>query len=200
LSEKYKLLKNNRKISTLTDDELLGWYIQSNDALYFGELYKRYIPKVYGLCLRYLNDTETARDAVMDIYQQLITKVLQYKITNFNAWLYSVAKNHCLHIIRKGESTTFIKIDDAFVENEDIFTLFDVNSTKEETDALEHCMTTLSDEQKICISLFYYEEQSYADISESTGYETGKVKSYIQNGKRNLKICILKVLDKNWKR
>ncbi len=187
-------MKNNTKISNLTNEELLQFYIESGDIAFFGELYRRYIPKVYGLCLKYLGEQEVARDAVMDIFSNLTEKVKQYEINNFNAWLYSVAKNHCLQLIRKDKQTIFIKIEDAFVENEDIFTLTDKPQTPEELDALEYCLGTLPEEQRKSIKLFFFEEQSYADIVDITGYALSKVKSYIQNGKRNLKSCIVKIL------
>jgi len=187
-------LKNFKKISDHTDEELLQFYIESGDMAFFGELYRRYIPKLYGLCLKYLGEKDTARDAVMDIFMALTEKMKQYEVNNFNSWLYSVAKNHCLQKIRKEKQTIFIKIEDAFVENEDIFTLKDKPQSQEEKAALEYCMGTLPEEQQKSINLFFYEEHSYADIVDVTGYALNKVKSYIQNGKRNLKSCIIKVL------
>lgn len=161
---------------------------------FFGELYKRYIPKIYGLCLKYLGNTESARDAVMDIYQLVSEKIRNYEIDNLNAWLYSVAKNHCLQVIRKEKRTIFVNIDDTSVETESFFTHTDEAQTPEEIAALEYCMNTLSEEQKTSVKLFFFEEKSYADIVEITGYALSKVKSYIQNGKRNLKTCILNIL------
>jgi len=81
------------------------------------------------------------------------------------------------------------------VENEDYFTLLDKPQTDEEMAALKHCMEALPDKQKISIRFFFMEEKSYADIVDLTGFTLNKVKSFIQNGKRNLKSCILKVLQ-----
>ena len=142
-----------------------------------------------------MNDQEAARDAVMDIYSDLPEKVRNYEIKSFNAWLYSVAKNHCLQTLRKDKQTIFVKIEDAFVENEDFFTQIDKLQSIEEIAALEYCITTLNMEQKKSIELFFLEEKSYLDIVDITGYELNKVKSYIQNGKRNLKFCIVKFLN-----
>ena len=57
---------------------------------------------------------------------------------------------------------------------------------------LEKCIEELQDEQKQCVELFYIRKKPYQTIVESTGFEMKKVKSYIQNGKRNLKICMEK--------
>jgi RNA polymerase sigma-70 factor (ECF subfamily) len=139
-----------------------------------------------------LRETEIARDAVMDIYANLTEKVKHYEILNFNTWLYSVAKNHCLHILQKNERTIFVNFEDSFVENEPLFTLNDESQNDEELSALNYCMERLPVEQETGIRLFYLEEKSYADVAEITGFELKQVKSYIQNGKRNLKICIEK--------
>jgi len=189
-------LKNSEKISLLTNDELLEAFRAGASTNYLGELYQRYIPLVYGLCLKYLANEAEAQDAVMDIYASLPEKVLKYTIDNFNAWLYSVAKNHCLQIIRKHKKINFVSVDEVHMENEVLFTLTNIARSADEAEALQHCMGTLSEEQRISIQYFFYEEKSYADIVDITGYTLMKVKSYIQNGKRNLKTCILRVLNK----
>lgn len=188
-------MKNSHKIQNQSNEELLNKFVETKDMAYFGELYKRYIPKVYGLCLKYLANSEAARDAVMDIFQLVSEKIGNYAIDNLNAWLYSVAKNHCLQVIRKEKRIIFVNIEDSNVENDSFFNHTDEARTPEEFAALEYCMNTLSEEQKASVKLFYFEEKSYADIVDITGYALSKVKSYIQNGKRNLKTCILKILE-----
>ena len=188
---------NSTKITELADEELLRRYINQDDVLYFGELYRRFIPKVYGLCLKYLGEQEAARDAVMDIYGQISEKVKQYEISNFNTWLYSVAKNHCLQVLRKEKKTIFVKMEDVAVENEAFFNLTDKPQSQEELAALEYCLETLPVEQQKSVTLFYIDNCSYTDIVELTGFALSKVKSYIQNGKRNLKSCIINYLKRN---
>ncbi len=190
------MLKIKSKIESYSDEELLVSYQNNNDSRYLGELYRRYIPLVYGLSLKYLNNVEMAQDAVMDVYALLSDKLVTYEIKSFNTWLYSVAKNHCFQIIRKEKQTSFINIDDVVVENDASFTLLDKQQSEEETEALNYCMATLSEEQRISIHYFFYEDKSYADIVELTAFSLGQVKSYIQNGKRNLKNCVIHFLSK----
>lgn len=171
-------------------------YKKERQPDYFAELYRRYIPLVYGLCLKYLSNPDDAQDAVMDIYEEISEKVLRYEVENFHTWLYSVSKNHCLHKLRKSNRTYMLNIEQAFMENGDFFTLIDKEKSVEEENALNFCLNELNKEQRTSIELFYYEEKSYADIVDVTGFTLEKVKSYIQNGKRNLKNCILKILNK----
>ncbi|VBB45886.1 RNA polymerase, sigma-24 subunit, ECF subfamily [uncultured Paludibacter sp.] len=190
-------MKDKGKISNLSNEELLDFYKKESRSEYFAELYKRYIPLVYGLCLKYLGNKDDAQDAVMDIYEEVSKKIFQYEIKNFHTWLYSVAKNHCLGKLRKENKNVFLNIDHIIMENEENFTLIDGERSEKEERALSFCLNELNKEQRKSIDLFYFENKSYADIADETGFTLEKVKSYIQNGKRNLKNCILRVLNGN---
>ena len=175
-----------------SDHELLQQFMQTANQEILGQLYSRYIPLVYGLCLKYLQQAEDAEDAVMSIYEELSRKIQNYTVENFKTWLYSVAKNHCLQILRKEKSRVFEEIDIQNMDSGEFEHLIDVEDDKEKEEALNYCLTTLTEEQRQCIVHFFFNDSSYADIVEKTGYALNKVKSYIQNGKRNLKMCILK--------
>lgn len=166
--------------------------------VYYGELYRRYIPMLYGLCLKYLANGADAQDAVMDLFEDVSHKIKQYEIQNFHTWLYSVAKNHCLQRLRKENKAFFVQFDEAIMENGSFFTLLDRDQSDDEeasTSALAVCMNELGKEQRRSIEYFYYQDKSYADIVTMTGYTLDKVKSYIQNGKRNLKNCVKRILE-----
>ena len=87
--------------SSLNDAELMMSYRSDKDMNTLSTLYDRYIELIYGLCLKYLKNEEDAKDAVINIYEELIIKVQKHEITYFRSWLYQVAKNHCLMILRK---------------------------------------------------------------------------------------------------
>ncbi len=182
-------------ISTLPDEELLAQYNRTGDTKYFGELYNRYIPLLYGVCLKYLGNAEKAEDAVMQLFEELIEKVGRYEIAVFRTWLYSVVKNHCLGLLRKEEREIPMNFEADFMEYADIVHLLSDGDEDARLPALQKCMGQLPPQQRTCIELFFMKEQSYADIVALTGYSLNLVKSYIQNGKRNLKICILKQTD-----
>ena len=184
-----------RLYSQWKDDELLKQFIETSNQELLGQLYSRYVSLIYGLCLKYLQQIEDAEDATIHIYEELTQKVRNYPIENFKAWIYSVAKNYCLQILRKEKNRIFEEIDIQIMESDEFEHLIEVNDDKEKEDALNYCLDTLSEEQRQCITHFFFEEFSYADIVEKTGFALNKVKSYIQNGKRNLKICILKIVE-----
>ena len=192
-----------RKLKAGSDEELLTRYREEGDIGILGQLYERYMNLVFGVCLKYLEDREQAKDEVMNIFEKLVTAVPQQEIGNFKTWLYVVTKNHCLMLLRSRKSE--VAHAEAMM-NDPVF--FMENSSgmhpmgKEEgidsddlsgedgMKRLEECIERLREEQRNCIRLFFYEGCSYRQISEKLGVDETKVKSYIQNGKRNLKMCI----------
>ena len=153
-------------------------------------MYARYMHLVYGVCLKYLKDEEAGKDAVMQIFEQLIGKLKIHEVSNFKSWLYTLSRNYCLMELRSSGKNEFVSMDENFMEK-DAFVHLDIDDTREsKLTAMERCIEKLPPEQKETIQLFYLEQKCYKDIADITGYDLNKVKSYIQNGKRNLKICI----------
>ena len=187
-----KFLKNTSRLKQLDDAALITQYKTTGDLDVLGVLYNRYMHLVFGVCLNYLKDEEQSKDAVMQIFEELIVKVKAHEIQNFKSWLHVLSRNHCLMVLRKASKNNTVPLDESFVENTD-FVHLDMEDTKEQQlSVMEACMKGLTDEQRICVDLFYLQEKCYKEVAEITGYDMLKVKSYIQNGKRNLKICIEK--------
>ena len=166
----------------MTDQELLQRYRKTTKPEYLGTLYKRYVHLVYGLCLKYLSNREDAQDAVMDIYERISHILLRDDIQYFKSWLYSVAKNHCLVLLRRHKE--MVSIDENFMEIDTY-----EHHSNDQID-LEECIERLKEEQKKCVKLFFLQKKRYTDISQATAYSLNEVKSHIQNGKRNLKMCL----------
>ena len=183
------MLFNKKNIATLTDKELVYQYQRTRNTKYFGALFNRYSHLVYGVCLKYLKNIEDAEDAMMQIFEKGIKDLQKITIEHPRAWLYQVAKNHCLMIFRK-KRINFSENEnlESYSENDDAIN----EKIKIESDlnAIEKGLNLLKEDQKIALILFYLEEKSYKEISEQTKWNIKKVKSEIQNGKRKLKIII----------
>ncbi|MBI5218245.1 MAG: sigma-70 family RNA polymerase sigma factor [Bacteroidia bacterium] len=190
-----------RSRTKLSDNELVEKYKTTRENMYLGELFERYTHFMFCVCLKYLKDEEKSKDAVMQIVEKLMTDLLKHDVSNFKSWLHVVVKNHCLMQIRSEKS--FDKKRSPLEKDMIIFMETgapmhpDIESDVEiKLDLLEKGIHELDDEQKKCIDLFYLQDKSYADIMEITGYTMNQVKSYIQNGKRNLKIYITDMYGK----
>jgi RNA polymerase sigma factor (sigma-70 family) len=178
--------------NSLSDKELVALYKESGDMTMLGELYQRYMELVYGVCLKYYKDSETARDSVMLIFEELVSKLKKHEVDNFRGWLHQVAKNHCLMQLRTPKNLKTVEFKTDLVQNEENVHLNGVLEKEENFKKLEHCIGTLTSEQQEAIRLFYLEEKCYNEIVEITGQEWNQVRSFIQNGRRNLKICMEK--------
>ncbi len=177
-----------------TDEELLEEFTSSGNLEVLGELYSGYMHLVYGVCLKYLKDREESMDAVMQIFEKLITEIPKQKIENFRSWLHVVTKNYCLMQLRSKKSydekfNEWVSDPVNFMENGNYLHPID-DEEFDNKEALAECIEKLKDEQKECIRQFYYENRCYSEIAINLGIDEKKVKSHLQNGKRNLKLCI----------
>lgn len=176
--------------SLLPDKDLVLLYKQTNDLKVLGDLYQRYMDLLYGVCLKYFKDTEIAKDAVLSIFEELITKLQKHEVENFKNWVYQVAKNHCLMQLRKDKKFSKAQIDPDIMQNEEIVHLNGELEKEENLKQLDYCLGQLNKEQREVLELFYLQQKCYKEIVHQTGIEWNTVRSFIQNGKRNLKICM----------
>jgi RNA polymerase sigma factor (sigma-70 family) len=184
-------LKNIAKHS-LSDKELVELYKQSEDLSVLGELYQRYMELVYGVCLKYFKEPEVAKDSVMQVFEELVSKLKKHEVDNFRGWLHQVAKNHCLMQLRTPKNLKTVEFKTDLVQSEENVHLNGILEKEENFKRLEYCIGTLINEQQQAIRLFYIEEKCYNEIVAITGLEWNQVRSFIQNGRRNLKICMEK--------
>ena len=181
---------NSEKTIAKTEAEILKAYRESSDAELLGHLFNDYIHLVYGLCLKYLKSRPDAQDAVMSIYEHVSEKLRSSQVKHFKSWLYMVSKNHCLMQLRKKKTENNSV---ALMESKQAVHLMNEEDVIEpRLNALDGCIEELKSNQQRCVRLFFLERKSYQEVHELTGLTVKKVKSHIQNGKRNLKICLEK--------
>ena len=177
--------------TTETDKELVAAFKKSGEMNYLSVLYQRYMELVFGVCLKYFKDAERSKDAVMEIFEELNTKLRQHEVENFKGWLHVLARNYCLMQLRSPRNVKTTEFSANFMQSEENTHLNGEALEKESNFIkLEQCLQTLPDEQKDTVRLFYLENKCYNEIAEITGYDWNKVRSYIQNGRRNLKLCM----------
>ena len=190
------LFVRSSKRSQESDSELIQKYRNSGESVYLGELFQRYTPMVFGVCMKYLKNVEDSKDASMDVFEKIMVELKRHEVENFKPWLYFVTKNLCLMKLRK-ESTLltqkegFTRFYQDFMEFEDVSHLLNGKADNEQViEFLKAGIGELKEEQQHCIRLFFFDNKSYEEIAQHTGYSMMQVKSFLQNGKRNLKIHI----------
>lgn len=186
--KKLIIFNDMKELSSYSDNELIRSYQSDLNTKYVGELYKRYAVLVYGLSCKYLKDEEAAKDAVTEIFELIIHKLKDHKVDYFKSWLFIVSKNYLMRSIEKNNALKTIdikNISERFMEME---TASYLNVKEHESELLQKAISNLNDEQRTCIELFYLQAKPYQEVASITGYDLNKVKSSIQNGKRNLKL------------
>ncbi|MEA1874490.1 MAG: sigma-70 family RNA polymerase sigma factor [Bacteroidota bacterium] len=177
------------------DQTLIKMYRETEDKALIGELFNRHSGFVLAVCMKYVQDTALAEELTVEIFESLFKKLKKHKVDYFKTWLYSVAKNHCLlhhrsaNTFRKHKGL-FQQEQDGFMESEESMYLSEENKKVNEAKDVQNALEQLKPEQKICVELFYIENKTYEEISRESEYNIKKVKSYIQNGKRNLKLIL----------
>jgi RNA polymerase sigma factor (sigma-70 family) len=181
----------------IEDKQLLEKFYTDGNNQWLGILLQRYTMLLLGVCMKYLKNEEEAKDCVQQIFLKAITELQKYKVDYFKSWLYMIAKNHCLMKIRDKQGKIPIELTDQLAQKEDTFETRRESIERDKTlQFIEEGLQDLIDEHKLCLTLFYLQKKSYQQIAEITGYNLLQVKSYIQNGKRNLKLIVEKKMKK----
>lgn len=184
----------SQNIEQYSDATLLELYHKHKDSKWLGYLFERYSLLVFGVCMKYLKKVADAEDAVQQVFEKAFSEIKKYEVSYFKSWIYSIAKNHCLMQLRgKGQHTVYWETlpEEIEEENTNQFATIEKESfLKEQTESLNKAILSLNKEQRTCIELFYLEKLTYKEIEDKTGFTFQQVKSYIQNGKRNLKISL----------
>lgn len=175
---------------SLSDKELVDLYKASANQDLLAILYSRFSDLLFGVSLKYLKNADAAADACNDIYMELVEKLLKHEVEHVKAWLHTVARNHCLMKLRSDKKMPIDEFPEHFVQSEDVWHPDIVQEREQQLSALEKCIETLKDQQKQAVSLFYIEQKSYNEIADITGIPWNNIRSQIQNGRRNLKICM----------
>jgi RNA polymerase sigma factor (sigma-70 family) len=179
------------KNSSATDPELVQLYKQDGDVRVLAELYQRYMELIYAVCLKYLKDPEAAKDAVMAVFEELVSKLLKHEVVQFKGWLYTVAKNFCLMQLRSQKQMHIVHDPDIMQLTENLH-LNGAFEKEDQLNQLSKCIESLSPDQKQTVQLFYLQEKCYKEIAVITDSDWNKVRSLIQNARRNLKNCMEK--------
>jgi RNA polymerase sigma factor (sigma-70 family) len=185
---------SNDQDNRATDQDLLERFRADGDSRWLGALLQRYTLLLFGLCMKYMKDEDDARDCVQQIFLKALTEIPRYRIDYFKSWLYTIARNHCLMRLRdKGRHANPLSENIVGPEPDTELAEKGQRQLKEiQLTRLETAIDELPEEQSACIRLFYLDKKSYQEVSSVTGFSYMQVKSYIQNGKRNLRIMLEK--------
>jgi RNA polymerase sigma factor (sigma-70 family) len=181
----------------ITDQELIEYFKKDADNKWLGILLERYTMLLLGVSMKYLKNEEEAKDVVQQVFLKALQEIPKYEISFFKSWIYMVAKNQCLMKIRSRKGKQAVEFADYHESITDNGKKIETLEMEDLTfDLMEESMNELNADQKTCIEYFYLQKKTYQETADLTGFTMMQVKSFIQNGKRNLRINIEKKMKK----
>jgi len=174
----------------LSDLDLVKEYHLNRDKQIIGEIYNRYGRLVYGVCLKYLKQVPEAQDMCMKVFEKLQKILHKQDPRNLGSWLHVISKNECLMFLRKQGKISGTELNENLLQTEENNQIEQVEIKESKLSELEKAVEQLKPEQRQCIELFYLKEKRYQEVADETGFTLKQVKSFIQNGKRNLKLYL----------
>ena len=162
-----------------------------NEAL--ATLWDRYAHLLFGTAMKYLKDTDRARDTVMELFADLPALLLRHDVARFRPWAHAVMRNRCLLALRGARHHADIDGLPLADDQDD----GEARLREADLQRLEQAIDRLNDEQRACVRLFHLERLSYAHVADRTGHTIEQVRSHLQNGRRNLRRILQGHADPN---
>ncbi len=161
----------------------------------FGELVERHHRRLLRVCERLLGDAEEARDAVQEVFLKVMVKAGGFRPRALvSTWLYRVAVNHCLNVLRRRRLLRWVSLGPA----EEDATAVAVDPPEERADPhrqldarrrwrqVQRAVAALPPSQRAVLVLARFEELSYKEIAETLGITLGAVESRLFRAMRAL--------------
>lgn len=179
-----------------TEKLVLAFQLEKKEH-YFDELFDRYHALVYKICLGFTANREESKELTLDIFLHVYKQIQGLEVKQFEAWLYTLAKNICLDFLRKqykakkNEEKWWKSEKNAqnFMENH-AFRRLIYERELEKDRFFQQALLSLPENQRRCIELFFLHGYSYKEVGQKTNLKENEVKSYLQNGKRRMTVWV----------
>jgi RNA polymerase sigma factor (sigma-70 family) len=178
-------LSSQVAIKEMNDADVVRRYLETQNSLYFSQLYSKYAKKVYGKCLSILKNEEEARDAVQDIFVKIMLNMGNFgEKSQFSTWIYSITYNFCIDNIRrkKKEKTLFSEdierapdVPDDEVPDEFLLEM--------EAKYLKQVLEILPTSDKMILLMKYHDDMSIKEIADIIDKTESAVKMKIKRAK-----------------
>jgi RNA polymerase sigma-70 factor (ECF subfamily) len=169
----------------LTDAELVQLYRKHAERSAMEELYRRYHKKAFGVAYSVFRNKDESTDVMLAVFEKMLREMANTEIREFAAWIYVLTRNECLMRLRSDKRR--VAREKLFAMSQPLDESYEPEFFHEKNNALKQALAALSDTQRMCLELFYFEQKSYKEVADELGLDTEAVRSQLQNGKRNLK-------------
>nr|WP_298930737.1 sigma-70 family RNA polymerase sigma factor [uncultured Allomuricauda sp.] len=162
----------------------------------FSELVDAYKNLVYTLAYRMLRSREEAEEVSQDTFIKIFKSLPHFKgDSKLSTWIYKVAYNTCLDRIKQNKrNKTFVDIDHvkdvSFVSMNNAL---DKMLQEERKELIKKCLNLLPSNDVGLLTLFYFEEQSLAEMEKTLDIPASTIKVQLFRARKKF----AKVLEKN---
>ena len=200
---------NERGVIYMTWKDAVGLALEGREEGY-NFLYQQTYQKSYYVALKYMKQEEEAADVLQDAYIKAFQNLDQLQEPDkFPGWFSKIVASKALDELRKKKAVLFSQMqteDSEEVSMEELLVDERVENRpelamdREETSRLvQEMIAGLSDEQRMCVMMFYIEQMSVKNIAEVTGVSENTVKSRLKYGRKNIEEKVLELERKGTK-
>jgi RNA polymerase sigma-70 factor (ECF subfamily) len=167
------------------------------DGEALAELYDLYAARVFGLCLRILNENQLAEDTLQEVFLRVWQRAQLFEQSRgpVNAWLMGIARNTCIDQLRRiqtrPQAADQAQGEDALPFEE---TLADTNSDvpglaaiNERAALVRQALAALAPEQQLVIQLSYFKGLTRREIARQLNWPEGTVHTRARLALQNLR-------------
>ncbi|MBT8189272.1 MAG: sigma-70 family RNA polymerase sigma factor [Saprospiraceae bacterium] len=183
----YPLLSSDVSKS-VSDEELVDLYLETQNTAYFNLLYKRYSGKIFGKCISLLKSESLAEDATQDVMMKILMNLSKYSgKSRFSTWIYSITYNYCIDFLRRKKKDPSVYVDD-FIENLDVedevedHLLLETNVNR-----LKVILEDIPTGDKTILLMKYQDEMSIKEIGSVLDKSESAIKMKIKRAKQKFR-------------
>ena len=170
---------------SISDEEAIEAYLESQNSNYFNILYDRYSKKVFGKCYSLLKSEAKAEDAAQEIFVKVLLNLSKFSgKSKFSTWLYSITYNYCIDAIRKNKKNIGVLVDDIGIYGEKVVDEIDDSELLEKNVyRLKEVLNILPAGDKAILLMKYQDEFSIKEICGIIDKSESAVKMKIKRAK-----------------
>ena len=161
---------------------------REGDRNSFSHLVEAYSDRVYTLCLRMLGREDEAKDAAQDAFVKAFRSLNNFREeSRFSTWLYRIAYNHCISVIRKNVRVIDLVDERDQIEEQDMeLNALDLLGAADRSVYLKTAIEALPETDAVMVNLFYYDELSLEEIAKITGLSSGNIRIRLHRSRKKL--------------
>ena len=184
---------SNSAAPSPTDLEALLAQVALGNRAAFGTLYRSTCDRLFGICVRVLNERAEAEEALQEVFTSVWRKAAQFDPGKASAlsWLGMMARNKAIDRLRaRPERNTLTTLDLAAELSDPAASPLDQTEALAEAQRLKRCLDDLEPQRRSLIRDAFFGGLTYEELARRAQAPLGSVKSWIRRGLAQLRACL----------